>query len=49
MPAGAVHDSVTCPLPALVDTPVGAPGGVVALTCADAGPAPPAFSARTRK
>jgi hypothetical protein len=48
--AGAVHDTVACPAPAVAVTPVGAPGaaaGVTALDAADAGPVPAEFVAVT--
>ena len=50
--AGAVHDTVACPLPATADTPVGAPGtvaGVTATEAADAAPVPATFFAVTVK
>jgi hypothetical protein len=50
--AGAVHETVAEPLPAVAVTPVGAPGtvlGVTALDAADAGPCPDPFVARTVK
>jgi len=48
--AGAVHDTVACPFPAVAVTPVGAPGGpdgVTALEAAEAGPVPAALAAVT--
>ena len=50
--AGAAHDTVAEPLPAVADTPVGVPGavgpdGVTALDAADSGPVPIAFVALT--
>ena len=48
--AGAVHDTVACPLPGTADTPVGVPGGPAAVTGAEAvdcGPTPAAFVALT--
>jgi hypothetical protein len=49
---GAVHETVTCALPATPVTPVGAPGmvaGVTALDGDDAGPVPTALVAVTVK
>jgi hypothetical protein len=48
--AGAVQVTVTCPLPAVAVTPVGAPGGadgVTAVDAADAGPVPVELAAVT--
>ena len=39
--AGAVHDTVACPLPHVTDTPVGAPGTVAGTTALDAPDAEP--------
>ena len=50
--AGAVHDTVACPLPLVPDTPVGTPGtvaGTTALDAADAEPVPALFAAVTVK
>jgi hypothetical protein len=49
---GAVHDTATCPFPAVPETPVGAPGapatGVTAADAAESGPVPTALIAATR-
>jgi hypothetical protein len=50
--AGAVHDTVAWPLPAVANTPVGAPGTVMGVTlfeAAEAGPLPAALVAVTLK
>jgi hypothetical protein len=50
--AGAVHEMVAWPLPAVADTPVGAPGTVMGVTlfeAAEAGPLPAALVAVTLK
>ena len=39
--AGAVNVTVACALPAVADTPVGAPGGPIGVTGADAAEADP--------
>ena len=48
--AGAVHDTVACPLPLVADTPVGEPGtptGVMALEAVDVDPVPALLVAAT--
>jgi hypothetical protein len=48
--AGAVQETVACPLPAVADTPVGAPGtveGVAAAEAVEAAPVPLTFAAVT--
>jgi hypothetical protein len=48
--AGAVQETVACPLPAVADTPVGAPGtvdGVAAADAVEAAPVPDTFVAVT--
>jgi hypothetical protein len=48
--AGVVHDSATWPLPAVPDTPVGAPGtadGVTGAEAAESAPVPTALIAAT--
>jgi hypothetical protein len=50
--AGAVHDSATCPCPAVPATAVGAPGTVAGVTAAEAaefGPIPTLLTAATWK
>ena len=52
MLAGANHDTVACPLPAIAVTPVGAPGpaiGVTAVEAADAAELPTPLVATTLK
>jgi hypothetical protein len=51
-PAGARHESCTCPFPATAETPIGADGtvaGVTATDAADGGPVPALLIASTVK